>query len=108
MIAAGYMAKRVAQRPEWLKAPNVRDIYSVSGYMSPLFADYVGYWRHNSYWLFDSPQVIKELAKENCKPLDGTSLFYYEVHSFEFESGAWRRSLSNVAAPNESGWTATM
>jgi len=89
MIPAGYMAKRVAQRPEFLRAPNVREIYSVSGCISSSFADYVICWRHNSYWLFDSPQIIRGLAKENCISLDGTSLFYYEVYPLEFEAGAW-------------------
>jgi hypothetical protein len=30
MMPVGYMAKRDSVRPDWLKAPKVRDIYSVS------------------------------------------------------------------------------
>ncbi len=41
------MAKRVSKRPDWLKAPQVIDIYSVSGCISKNFADYINYWRHN-------------------------------------------------------------
>ena len=37
MIAAGYMAKRVAKRPEGLKAGQVVDVYSVSGCISENF-----------------------------------------------------------------------
>jgi hypothetical protein len=30
MIPAGYMAKRVSRRPDWAKAAQVADIYSLS------------------------------------------------------------------------------
>jgi hypothetical protein len=53
MIPAGYMAKRVYKRPDWLKAPHVAEIYSVSGRISEDFADYINYWKHNGYWYFD-------------------------------------------------------
>jgi hypothetical protein len=55
MIPVGYMAKRVCRTPDWLGAPHVIDVYSVSGCISENFADYIQYWRHNGYWLFDSP-----------------------------------------------------
>ena len=87
MIPAGYMAKRVEPRPDWIKADAVVDIYSVSSCVSAHFADYINYWRHNGYWLFDSPQVISELADENSIDLKGTQLFYYEVYEREFNAG---------------------
>ena len=80
MIPAGYMAKRIVKRPDWLAVPGIDDIYSISSCMSKSFADYVTYWRHNGYWLFDSPDVIAEVAKENAVDLGGTKLFYYEVY----------------------------
>jgi predicted nicotinamide N-methyase len=43
MIPAGYMAKHIAIRPEWLKAERVVDIYSVSNCVSEDFADYIKY-----------------------------------------------------------------
>jgi hypothetical protein len=92
MIPAGYMAKRVASRPDWLGAPQVVDIYSVSGCVSKNFADYTAYWKHNGFWLFDAPEVIQQLARENEIDLEGTSLFYYEVfeHEFDEEVELWR------------------
>jgi len=36
MIPVGYMAKRVVKKPEWLKASNVADIYSVSSCCSEI------------------------------------------------------------------------
>ncbi len=85
MIPAGYMAKYVMSRPEWLKAESVIDIYSISGCISDYFADYIKYWKHNGYWFFDSPEIIRQLAIEHSLDLTKTSLFYYEVYEFEFD-----------------------
>jgi len=91
MIPAGYMAKRVVRRPDWLKANGVEDIYSVSGCISKDFADYIKFWKHNGYWLFDSPEVIEQLAREQSIDLTGTMMFYYEVYEEEFDDkmGEW-------------------
>jgi hypothetical protein len=83
------MAKRVHKKTDWLKAPNVVDIYSVSGCVSEDFADYINYWKHNGYWLFDSPEIIKSIAKENSIQLEGMSLFYYEAYEMEFNGESW-------------------
>jgi hypothetical protein len=92
MIPVGYMAKRVSGRPDWLDAPQVVDIYSVSDCISDDFADYINYWKHNGYWFFDSPEIIQQLALENSIDLTGTRLFYYEVYELEFDAddeGEW-------------------
>jgi len=93
MIPVGYMTKRVSARPEWLQAEQVVDIYSVSNCVSNDFADYINYWKHNGYWLFDSPEIIRQMSLENSIDLKGTSLFYYEVHDLEFEEAQsqWTR-----------------
>lgn len=85
MIPAGYMAKRVVSRPDWLKAKGVEDIYSVSSCISKDFADYIKFWKHNSYWFFDSPEVIEQVAREQSIDLTGTTMFYYEVYEEEFD-----------------------
>jgi hypothetical protein len=64
MIPAGYIAKTVLRRPDWLKANGVEGIHSVSGCVSKDFADYITFWKHNGYWLFDSPDVIEQVARE--------------------------------------------
>ena len=91
MIPAGYMAKRVEKSPDWLGAPNVDDIYSVSPCISEDFADYINHWKHNGYWLFDSPEVICRLAERASIDLEGTKLFYYEVYNLQFneETRSW-------------------
>jgi len=85
MIGVGYLAKRIVPRPDWLNAPEVQDIYSVSGCTSGDFLDYIGFWRHNGYWLFDSPEIIQALARENDVNLDDFTIFYYEAYEEEFD-----------------------
>ncbi|MEN8219225.1 MAG: hypothetical protein ABFS56_23260 [Pseudomonadota bacterium] len=83
MIPVGYMAKRVATKPDWLKTSQVEDIYSVSSCISEDFCDYINYWKHNGYWLFDSPETIKTLAKKNNIALSKTTMFYYEAYELQ-------------------------
>jgi hypothetical protein len=47
--------------------------------------DYIQFWRHNGYWLFDNPGIIQELALENSVDLAGLRFFYYEVYEKEFD-----------------------
>lgn len=83
MIPVGYMAKKVVKKPDWLQADMVTDIYSVSGCVSPDFADYINYWKHNGYWLFDSPEIIKQIASDNGIDLKGIKYFYYEAYELQ-------------------------
>lgn len=85
MIPAGYMAKRVVNKPDWLPANGVEDIYSVSGCISKDFADYINFWKHNGHWLFNSPEVIEQVAREQSIDLAGTTMFYYEAYEREFD-----------------------
>ena len=109
MIPAGYMAKHVSLRPQWLKAHWVSDVYSVSNCISKTFAEYIGAWMHNGYWFFDSPEIIRELAHARSVDLTSTSLFYYEVHDLEFDapSREWRSFVpeasfkTQVVVPDE-------
>jgi hypothetical protein len=89
MVPAGYMAKRVVARPDWLPAERVSSIYSVSGCVAKNFAEYIKFWKHNGYWLFDTPAVIADIALENNIDLTETTLFFYEVYELQFDSGNW-------------------
>ncbi len=82
------MAKRV-HKLRGFQIDGIADVYSVSGCVSEDFADYIGYWKHNGYWLFDSPEIIRTVARKNSIQLDGTSIFYYEVYEMEFDGKAW-------------------
>jgi len=97
MTPAGYMAKRV-------KTPVG---FHADGVLDDDFADYIQYWRHNGYWLFDSPEIIQAVAQGNHIQLEGTSLFYYEVYEKEFDGENWlphqpeAALLTNVRIPSE-------
>lgn len=64
-------------------------IYSVSGCVSEDFGDYIKAWKHNGYWIFNSPDVIKTVANDLAIDLQGLSLFYYEVYEKEFDGSKW-------------------
>lgn len=85
MIPAGYLAKRVVSKPDWLNAPQVKDIYSVSGCISEPFADYIPFWQHNGFGLFDSPIIIDEVANTHHIDLSGCTYFYYALYDLQFE-----------------------
>ena len=85
MLPIGYLYKKVAARPDWLKAEGVSDIYSLSSCISEDFADYINYWKHNGYWLFNSPEVIEDIEKQENIDLSGMTLFYYEAYEYEFD-----------------------
>lgn len=85
MIPVGYMAKRVAVRPDWIEAEGVADIYSVSGCVSKDFADYASYWKHNGYWFFDSPAIIRDIARAHAIDLSAHRLLYHEVYELQFD-----------------------
>ena len=92
MLPAGYMAKTVMAKPDWLQAPQVTDIYAVSGCMSKNFADYINYWQHNGWWLFDAPKLIQGLMAEHQITAAALTYFYYEVYEQEYdqETRQWR------------------
>lgn len=93
-IPLGYMLKRVASPPpDWMNAPDVNAVHSLSNCVSDDFGDYINLWRHNGWWLFDSPVAVRDAARELGVEPDAFSLFYYEAYPLEFnaDSSAWRR-----------------
>jgi len=90
MIPVGYMAKRSCSKPKGFQTASVVNIYSVSSCVNDDFADYIKFWKHNGYWFFDSPEILRDVALENSIDLSGTTLFYYEVHEMEYDGQQWR------------------
>ena len=78
------MAKHVAARPGGLKADGVKDIYSISKCISDNFADYIDYWRHNGYWLFNSPEIIQKISKEHSVDITNAKIFFYEAYELKY------------------------
>jgi hypothetical protein len=79
----------------------------VSGCVSNTFTDYLNFWKHNGYWLFDSPERIIEIARAHGIDLAETLLFLYEVYELQFDSGQSMRFEpepsfgTNVSIPEE-------
>src|SRR5262245_12164110 len=90
MVPAGYMAKRVIAPPNWLPARGISTVYSVSSCVNDDFADYIRFWKHNGYWLFDTPDIIVDFARRNAIDLAETVLFFYEVYELQFDDGEWK------------------
>jgi hypothetical protein len=85
MRPAGYMAKRISGVPDGFGVAGVVDIYSVSACLSRAFADYVEFFAHNAFGLFDTVEAIRRLVAERSIDLGGTRLFYYETHEDQFD-----------------------
>ena len=85
MIPAGFIAKNIHTSPDWLKADAVADIYSVSNCVSGAFCVYIPHGKHNGYWLFDSPDVIREIATAEKSDTSDQKFFYYEVHEQQYD-----------------------
>lgn len=102
MIPVGYMAKRIpTQVPDWLKAPAVRDIYSVSSCVNTDLTDNVPRWKLNGYGLFNSPEELGSIAKSEGLDTNGMSLFYYEVYELEFDGEEWLPIAADSDYPTE-------
>lgn len=101
MIPAGYLYKFVVDAPDQVGAAARADVYSVSGCVSQCFADYIPYWRHNGYWLFDRPEIIERLAAEHAIDLSGQTLFYYEVLEEQYceDTRDWRPLAGDLPFP---------
>lgn len=97
MIELGYMAKQISPRPDWLGAPNVRSVYSVANCVSNDFCDYIHYWKHNGFWFFDSPGLIRSIGTENDIDLTDTILVFYRGHDTQFDADLdrWTRYGAN-------------
>jgi hypothetical protein len=81
----GYFPKRVTTRPDWLEAPHVNEIWSVSDCMSAAPEGWIDLWRHNELWLFDTV----ELAESVVPPADreAFTIVAYEVWDRMIDEG---------------------
>jgi hypothetical protein len=99
MIPAGYMAKFVADHPDWLGVPGVDDIYSVSGCVSPYFASYHDALKHNGFWLFDSIELVRQVASQKAINLKGCKFLYYELFEREFDDEGDEQAIELTDLP---------
>ena len=99
MIPAGYMYKKVANKPAGFDVDGVERIYSVSGCISDDFCDWFNQWKHNGYWFFDAPHLMREIAQQKGIDLTGMTLFFYKVFGYQWNDDD---KLWDVFGPEES------
>jgi hypothetical protein len=84
------MAKFIASPPEWL-ADRVTDIYSFTPHGSKNFEHFIDDWQegevepNNAYRLYDSPELIRQLATTHHVDLSDSVLFFYELYEQEYD-----------------------
>lgn len=92
MIPLGYMLKTVtAPAPDWMGAPYVTAVHSMSNCVSSDFGDYIPLWRHNGWWLFDTAEKAWSAAEILGRDGDPLELFFYEAfcEQFDDETSSW-------------------
>ena len=85
MIDAGYIAKRVAQKPDWLRAPSVREICSASNCISLAPEGWVDRWLHNEFGWFN--RLADALAVVPPDQVAAYRLFGYRIYPQMFRAG---------------------
>jgi hypothetical protein len=94
---AGFFPKRVVTAPEWLGCPAVTDVCSVSGCVSPPPADWIRHWLHNEVWLYDTP----ELARQVMDASGPYTVFAYRLSVVRFVDGRSEEwDWSSAASPS--------
>jgi len=86
MIDGGYLAKRVASRPDWLNAPAVREICSASDCISVAPAGWIEHWLHNEFGWFN--RACDALAVIPSDQQSRFRLFAYRIYPQGFRAGA--------------------
>ena len=79
---AGYFPKQIVARPQWLNAPNVEDICSISRCISRGPERWMDLGLHNRLDFFDTPDLALGAASGS-----GWRLFAYRLLSVRFREG---------------------
>jgi hypothetical protein len=102
-IFAGYFPKKIERPPAGLDLRGGSEIWSVSNCISKGPEDWIGLWRHNDLWLFDTPAIARSVVSPDKS--DAFHLVAYGILSECFDNGKTRSaSLAEVGArPPEAG-----
>ena len=84
-ILVGYFPKRRVLRPDWLGAPGVEEVCSVSDCIASGPGDWIHHWRHNVMGFFDSPELAWSIVPAEER---GEFILYgYELFPWCFQAG---------------------
>ncbi|HRI72432.1 MAG TPA: hypothetical protein PK156_49695 [Polyangium sp.] len=100
LIFLGYLAKKLATRPDWLACANVEFVASVSECISPAPPDRIDLWEHNHLGLYDTEALAKGIIAQN-NPCEYT-IFAYHALPMVFHDGRaldWNPWSNSETAP---------
>jgi hypothetical protein len=80
----GYFPKHVVARPEWLEAPDVVDVHSVSVCVSPGPENWVLKWLHNALGFFDTQEAALAAIPAGAPQM---TMFAYKVAPIRYDDG---------------------
>ena len=84
-VLIGYFPKKTVRHSDWLKATIVDQICSVSSCISKAPEQWIGHWKHNEMWVFDSPAlawgVVPEADREEFE------MYAYRIAPVEIGDG---------------------
>jgi hypothetical protein len=63
----GYFPKRRTKRPEWLNAPRVDELSSVSTCFATAPSGWIEHWRHNELWVYDTPDIALSVVPADAR-----------------------------------------
>ena len=91
MLPAGYLLKNVVPPPEWFRtgANHIKDICNVADCVIDNVVDVQKAWKHNSFGVANSPDVLWSLTKSAGVSANGAKLFYYTAFEDELEPCDW-------------------
>jgi hypothetical protein len=97
-ILIGYIAKRVTPRPSNFELDTVREIASVSNCIAKRPDGWIDLWKHNDWWVYDSPELAREVARD--LGVGDWPIVAYRVLPIRFEeSGERTIEVESTAAP---------
>src|SRR5688572_11170342 len=83
MVDGGYFPKRIEARPDFVKAPTVREICSVSDCISSGPKNWIDLWLHNEFGWFNTILDAKRITPVGQESV--YRLFAYRIHREIFQ-----------------------
>lgn len=86
-ILIGYFPKHTAIRPKGIRAPDVVEICSVSFCISETAEGMVDLWKHNNYFMYDSPEQVLCVLKILHKRITKYDIYAYKLYPIIVKNG---------------------
>ena len=100
MLPAGYLLKRIGPPSGWLQSglSHVNDVCSVADCVNDNVVDIQQAWKHNTFGLANTPEILRAMAIETGTNTNGAILFFYEAYEKEIEADGWEFDASRWRA----------